>query len=351
VNGKHNLNDCIQERNDYILTDEDNEEKLTVRDLQLSILPIMDEIHRICTKNNIKYGLIAGSALGIVNYKGFIPWDDDMDICILRSDWDKFIKALEKDLSDDFYFQCFENDKNYNTISGPNMKIRKKGTCIEEVNFLLKNRCKSGDGIFVDVVIYDNICENKFIDEVNRGVIKVIMPFIVLLDNIHINPVLLKKFVVWYSRHYSKKYKDSKLISQPISVPWEKFLHEPVFLKEDVLPFKLYEFEGRKFYSYNNIEKVLKEWYGPNCLKKWDGEKWCETLPEAKRKPKHTMKITLNHDKLENSNNDDIRRYLLLFAIISLIISLVLFNEASFVFLGIGIIIIGIFILMAINRK
>lgn len=287
------IDGCIEERDEYILY-EKNGKKITVRDLQLEVLTIMDEIHRVCEKNDIKYALIAGSALGIVNYKGFIPWDDDIDVCVERKDWNRFIEALKKDLSDDFYFQCFETDKRYNTIMGPSMKVRKKNTYIKEVNFLLKNRCKSGDGIFVDVIIYDNICENKFIDEVNRSVIKLIMPFIVLLDNLHINPFLLKKFVVWFSNKYSRRYENSKLMSQPISVPWEKFMHEPVFLKEDILPFKLYEFEGRKFYSYNNIKKILKQWYGPNCLRKWDGRKWIETLPLEKRKPKHTADLNLN---------------------------------------------------------
>ena len=289
------IDGCIEEREDYVLF-EKNGEKITVRDLQLEVLSIMDEIHRVCVKNNIKYALIAGSALGIVNYKGFIPWDDDIDMCIERKDWNRFIDALNKDLGDDFYFQCFENDKLFNTINGPTMKIRKKNTYIKEVNTLLRNRCKSGDGVFVDVIIYDNICENKFIDEINRTVIKLVMPFIVLFDNLHINPIHLKKFVVWFSNKYSRKYENSKLMSQPISVPWEKFLHEPVFLKEDILPFKLYDFEGRKFYSYNNIEKILKEWYGPNCLKKWDGEKWVETLPVEKRKPKHTADLNLHGD-------------------------------------------------------
>lgn len=289
-------NDCILEKEDYIIS-RSGKEDIKVRDLQLEVLSIMDEIHRVCEKNNIRYCLIAGSALGIVNYKGFIPWDDDMDVCILRKDWNRFIKALEKDLGDNFYFQCFENDKRYNTIMGPTMKVRKKNTYIKETNFLLKNRCKSGDGIFVDIIIYDNICENKFVDELNRTVIKLVMPFIVLFDNLHINPILLKKFVVWFSNKYSRRHEDSKLMSQPISVPWEKFLHEPVFLKEDILPFKKYEFEGRQFYSYNNIEKILKEWYGPNCLKKWDGKKWVETLPIEKRKPKHTVDLNLNGDK------------------------------------------------------
>jgi len=289
------MNDRILEREDYVLKD-NGKEKITVRDLQLEVLSIMDEIHRVCEKNNIKYGLMAGSALGIVNYKGFIPWDDDIDVCIERKDWNLFIEALKKDLSDDFYFQCFETDKRFNVINGPTMKVRKKGTYIKEANFLLKNRCKSGDGIFVDIIIYDNICENKFIDELNRTVIKLVMPILVLLDNLHINPIHLKKFVVWFSNRYSRKYENSKLMSQPISVPWEKFLKEPVFLKEDILPFKKYEFEGREFYSYNNIEKILKQWYGPNCLKKWDGKKWVETLPLEKRKPKHTVDLNLKGD-------------------------------------------------------
>lgn len=298
------LDGCIKERDEYIIF-ERNGVKTTVRELQLELLTIMDEIHRGCEKNNIKYALIAGSALGVVNYKGCIPWDDDIDICVERKDWNRFVEALKKDLGDEFYFQCFDTDKRYNTIMGPNMKIRKKNTYIEEANFLLKNRCKSGDGIFIDVVIYDNVCENKFVDEVCRMVVKLVMPLIVLLENLHLNPVLLKKFVVWFSNKYSRMNENSKLMSKPISIPWEKFMHEPVFLKEDILPFKLYEFEGRKYYSYNNIEKILKQWYGSNCLKKWDGDEWVETLPIEKRKPKHAVDLNLHGNR---SNKESLKK-------------------------------------------
>lgn len=288
--------DCIIKKDNYILQENKDGKVITVRDLQLQVLEIMDEIHRICVKNNIRYGLIAGSALGIVNYKGFIPWDDDIDICVMREDWEKFIDALKKDLNDQFYFQCFETDKNFNVINGPTMKIRKKGTYIEEVNFLLKNRCKSGNGIFVDVIIYDNISENKLNDQINRSFIKLLMPLYVLIDNLRIPHKTFSKFIRWFSERYARKNEKSSLVSQPISVPWEKFLKEPIFKKEDVFPFQLYEFENRKYYSYNNIEKILKEWYGPNCLKKWNGTEWEETLPVEKRKPKHTAYINLNGD-------------------------------------------------------
>ena len=56
------INDCIKEKEDYIIC-----RNITVKELQQEVLTIMDEIHRVCTKNKIKYALIAGSALGIVN--------------------------------------------------------------------------------------------------------------------------------------------------------------------------------------------------------------------------------------------------------------------------------------------
>ncbi len=289
--------DCIKKDKEYFITIK-GDKKVPIRKLQLEVLSIMDAIHSVCEKNKIEYALIAGSALGIVNYKGFIPWDDDMDICIKRKDYKRFIKAMEKDLDDKFYFQCFQTDKRYNVLI-PNMKVRKKGTCIKEKNFLLKNRCKSGDGIFVDVVVYDNISDNKFIDELYRTYVKLLMPIMVLLDNLHIPTTILKKLVEKIAIRYGEKNKNSKYTSQTIAIPWEKFLKEPVFLKKDVYPFKKYEFEGRMFYSYNNIEKVLKEWYGDNCLKKWNGKEWEETLPVEKRTPKHTVDINFEGDYID----------------------------------------------------
>ena len=51
-----------------------------------------------------------------------------------------------------------------------------------------------------------------------------------------------------------------------------------------------------KLKEQDNIEKILKEWYGPNCLKKWENNKWVETLPVSKRKPKHIKDINLDSD-------------------------------------------------------
>ncbi len=280
---------------DVIIPIRDNK-TISLREIHKEILDIMDEIDRICRKYDITYGLIAGSALGMVNYGGFIPWDDDIDVFILRSDWDKFIEAMDKELGDGFYYHCYEKDKRYNILI-PQMKVRKRNTYVEEENFLLDNRC-DGNGIFVDIVTYGDINENKFVDEFYRTIIKILSIPLVFIDNLGFNPRILKRIMISIENFYNKKSLGSSLISQPILIPWEKFMNEPVFKKEDVLPVREYDFEGRKYYSYNNIEKILKSWYGDNCLKKWNKNKnmWEETLPESKRTSKHVKDIDLNKD-------------------------------------------------------
>ena len=66
-----------------------NEWLAKVHNVQLEIL---DEVDRICTENNLKYFLFGGTLLGACRYKGFIPWDDDVDICMPYEDFNLFVK-------------------------------------------------------------------------------------------------------------------------------------------------------------------------------------------------------------------------------------------------------------------
>ena len=69
-----------------------------LRHLQLVILHIMKDIDALCAKNNIEYSLNGGSAIGAIRHKGFIPWDDDLDIQMTPTNYKKFIKVCREQL-------------------------------------------------------------------------------------------------------------------------------------------------------------------------------------------------------------------------------------------------------------
>ncbi len=116
-------------------------------------LLIAREIKRICDENNIKYFVIAGTLLGAIRHGGFIPWDDDMDIGMLREDYERFIEIAKKDLKEDFFLQTTETDENYGL---PFAKILLNDTVLVEATA----GSNAKKGIFVDVFPFDNVPES-----------------------------------------------------------------------------------------------------------------------------------------------------------------------------------------------
>ena len=102
---------------------------IDIKHLQACELIIAEEIKRICEKHSIKYFLLAGSMLGAIRHKGFIPWDDDMDFGMLRSDYEQFCEVCQDDLNPQFELVNWNTDANYPFSYG---KIVLKKTHIKE---------------------------------------------------------------------------------------------------------------------------------------------------------------------------------------------------------------------------
>ena len=238
-----------------------------------------------------------GSALGLYNYGGFIPWDDDADIVLDYYDYLKFVEVLKDELSDDFTFECYEIDDRCNVIIPP-MKIRYKKSYIKERNsFTLPNRTKRGNGVFVDVCPFMGVPEDVKEHKKLIWKSKWKMPIYVFLDALlHINPKHMKKSLKRFEKEVADKYKDSNYVSQTVIIPFQehpkKYVHSLAFPREVIYPFKEYDFNGKKLYSFNNVEEFVRLRYGDDSLKYWDGEKFISRF-KYKKESDHLKKVEI----------------------------------------------------------
>lgn len=87
--------------------------KLNLKEIRELQLEILNYIKEVCDKNNLSYYLTSGTLLGAVKYKGYIPWDDDVDICLFRNDYLKLIDLIDKDNNDDYKALSIYNTSDY----------------------------------------------------------------------------------------------------------------------------------------------------------------------------------------------------------------------------------------------
>lgn len=125
-----------------------------IKRIQALEIKILKEIDDICRRNDIKYFLAGGTLLGAVRSGKAIPWDDDLDIGMLREDFEKFREVCPRELSPEFsYSSTFNRSGSHYTID----KVRLEDTYFS-TNFSNKNQFR--DGIFVDILVYDKTSNN-----------------------------------------------------------------------------------------------------------------------------------------------------------------------------------------------
>ena len=132
-----------------------NEELKLMQKLQLEMLL---EVDRICRKHNIRYNLSGGSLLGAIRHKGFIPWDDDIDVRMLRDDYEKFREICREELNDErYYFQNNVDEYEYRWGFSRLLLNNTKYVRCEQEHL----SCRTG--IFIDIFPSDGVADNPVV--------------------------------------------------------------------------------------------------------------------------------------------------------------------------------------------
>ncbi len=275
---------------DKLFPDKRNKEKTKFDKLKYVELRMLKIFDHLCEKNKINYSLIFGTLLGAIRHKGFIPWDDDIDVIMTLEDYNKFLKHVGK-LPESIFFQTTETDK---IKMGP--------------PFLAKLRCNNSkvefekqynSGAFLDIFLLNKVSSNKIISFFQKR-------FLILIRTIYraqndeeifknknykkfLKGILflpknffkIFNFANFLQRVYLKIFNESE--NDKYCLHWHKS-NPLVINKEEIFPTKKVIFEKDHFQVLKNSEKILKYLYG-NYMK---------LPPKSKQKPSH-----FNLDKIE----------------------------------------------------
>lgn len=250
-------------------------DKKILRKAQLIMLDELIELDRICKKNNINYWLDSGTFLGAVRHKGFIPWDDDVDVCMLEADYNKFLEKAVKELDSGYFIQTLKTDIN---------------------SFSFWAKLRDRNSIFIEEG--DN--ENEYFHQgINVDIFPMIQKTIKLknlykilfcLKNLEIsknrNKFLFLKKVFIFFKINKLANKIIKLISETENKNFVKYKYsfQKIYKYTDIFPLSEIEFEGHKFPCPNNTDAYLKELYGNTYME----------LPPEKDRVWHAKEIRLN---------------------------------------------------------
>ena len=236
-------------------------------------IDILMEIDRICRKHNIKYFLAGGSCLGAIRNNKSIPWDDDLDLGMLREDYEKFRKVAPQELGEKFIYSSHDQDENCHYYFD---KIRLKDTYFST---FYSNKFVLADGVFVDIVVYDQTTTN--VRKCNRQIKRI--SFMIKLINLrwHGYPIgsgitrlmcalLLpfmklipfEKYHKWYDK-LATKYK--KLKNAKYVLDGGLHLVDGPFLKESISEIEYTKFDNMEQAPIpTGYKEYLTFLYGPN---------------------------------------------------------------------------------------
>ena len=135
-----------------------------LRQLQRIQLEILIELDRICQKHSINYSIDGGTLLGAVRHKGFIPWDDDIDVIMSRIEYERFFEICKSELDENRFFMQERRTDPFYRVGYP--RIRRRGTVYTRVG---QENARHQTGVFIDLFVLDNMPELKTLQYIHRA--------------------------------------------------------------------------------------------------------------------------------------------------------------------------------------
>lgn len=137
---------------------------------QKVLLQILREFDRICRKHGINYILFAGSAIGAVRHRGFVPWDDDVDVALLRPDYERFLQIAPSELDKEAFYLQGEFSEHWPMFFS---KLRKNQTaCMER---LYPKDPKTHQGIYIDIFPVDSLADGQLMQKLQFAASKIVI--------------------------------------------------------------------------------------------------------------------------------------------------------------------------------